>query len=496
VPEVFARLDSISKRFDVVNALSDVSIAFRLGEVHALLGENGAGKSTLVRILAGVVQPDSGTLSIDGRPVTLDPLTAIRKGIATIYQDRMLVPQLTIAENVLLGREPTRGGQWVRSHEQMRKAREALLTIGLSANPRTPVHQLSIAEQQLVVIARALTQSARLLILDEPTPALTNHETDRLFQCIDDLRKRDIAILYITHRLHEVVRIADTVSVLKDGRLQRTLPVGNATEDAVIRLMIGRALGALFPEFAPPSTRTVMEVEHLTAHDGAFVDVSFTLKQGEIVGIAGLEGSGKSSLAAALVGATRLRSGTINLDGKPFRPRKVRHAVNAGIAYVPPDRRRQGLMPNFSVVANITISVLRHFSMAGMVRSARERLAARKLATQLHISGEVEDHIRTLSGGNQQKAMFARALCTGASVMVLDEPVAGVDIGAKADIYRALRDLCEAGKSMVVVSSDMTELLGLCHRILVLRQGRVSAEFPAASVTEEDLLRAQLPVAS
>jgi rhamnose transport system ATP-binding protein len=495
VLEEFARLEHITKSFDSARALSGVSIGFRPGEVHALLGENGAGKSTLVRILAGVVQPDSGTVIINGRPAALDPASAIGMGIATIYQDRMLVPQLTVAENILLGREPVRGGLWIRSGTQAQRTREALRTIGLETNLRAPVKELSIADQQLVVIARALTQRAHLLILDEPTPALTNYEIERLFQCISDLRERGMAVLYITHRLREVARIADRVSVLKDGELQDTLPVAEATEDRAIRLMIGRSLGALFPERAIPTRHRVLEVAHITAQDGSFSNVSFELNQGEILGVAGLEGSGKSSLASALAGATKLSGGALILNGRRFRPHGVRGAINAGIAYIPPDRRRQGLLPNFSVLANITISVLRRFSIGGVVRRSAEHAKAMELAGQLRISGEIEDHVRTLSGGNQQKVLFARALCTGARVLILDEPVAGVDVGAKADIYRTLKKLADSGTAMILISSDMMELLGLCHRIIVLRQGRVSAEFPAADATEEALLRAQLPSA-
>jgi rhamnose transport system ATP-binding protein len=492
--ETVAALDSVTKRFGAVTAVDDVSLAFAAGETHALLGENGAGKSTIVRLLAGVHQPDEGTVSIGGEAGVSGPGDAIERGVATIYQDRVLVPQLSVAENITLGREPAYGRSLVNRRAQARRAGEVLEDIGLEVDPGTLVADLSIAGQQLVAIAKALIGRVRLLIFDEPTAALTTRETEHLFQLIGRLKATGVAVIYITHRLHEVIEIADRVSVLKDGSLQGTLEPEGLTENAMVQLMIGRELGELFPTLPEPRPEVVLEVEDATDSDERFRDVSLTVRAGEIVCIAGLDGSRKVDVAAALAGDTRLRSGRMTLNGERYAPSSVKAAVDRGVAFIPGDRLREALFGNFSLRETITVSKLDRFSRFGVVQAGRERQEAGRLATALNVKGRLGDPILNLSGGNQQKALFARALFTTGRVLVLVEPTAGVDVGARAEIYSLIAGLAAEGAAIVVVSSDVTEMLGLGHRIVVMSEGVVTAELSGSEATEEAVVRAQLPV--
>jgi ABC-type sugar transport system ATPase subunit len=382
----------------------------------------------------------------------------------------------------------------VGAREQRRAAETALAMVDLAIDPALRVEQLTVGDQQLVAIAKALSQDARLLILDEPTAALTGYEADRLMRLLRDFRDRGIGILYISHRLAEIAALADRVTVLKDGALQVTLPIEEAPEDVLVRHMIGRDLGELFPAWVAPRERVVMEVRGATALDGTFRDVSFDLHAGEILGVAGLEGSGKEDLADALAGGRPLGGGTIAVQGKPLRSGSVGRALRAGVGYIPPDRRHQALFPNLSVVESITLSSLKSFTKLGLIQPSAQRRAAGELASRVGVRGDVAGSAFSLSGGNQQKTVLARVLCRQTQVLVLAEPTAGVDVGAKAEIYRILAELAGAGTAIVVVSSEMTELLGCCHRIMVLRNGELSAELAGEGATEESLLLAQLPI--
>jgi ABC-type sugar transport system ATPase subunit len=493
VSSAIAGLLEVSKRFGPIVALDGVSLDLEQGTVHAVVGENGAGKSTLVNILSGVLPPDTGTVTLAGTEVRFrSPSDAMRAGISTIYQERALVPQLTLGENILLGRERTRL-RLIQRRKANAAARSFLDQVGLSIDPRRRTGALPVALQQLVAIAKALSLQAHVLILDEPTAALTSDEAENLFALIDGLREKGLAILYITHRLREVERLADTVTVLKDGRLVRTMPSEGVDESVIVPLMVGREIDRLFPALPEPRDELMLEASNLEL-PGEFSDVSLRVRACEIVGIAGLEGSGKSALARALAGADRRSAGSVRVCGKPLTAHGVGEALRLGLGYIPPDRRAQAIIHTFSVRASITLAGLRRFSWFGFVKLRRERHGAHAIRERLDIkTRSLEAPIRTLSGGNQQKVVLGRVLFAGSDVLVCDEPTAGVDVGARAEIYAVLAELAAQGAAIVVVSSDVLELIGLCHRIVVMREGRVVAEFAHGSVNEEELVRAQLP---
>ncbi|MGD9734695.1 MAG: sugar ABC transporter ATP-binding protein [Solirubrobacterales bacterium] len=491
--EPVAALRGVTRRFDAVTALDDVSIDFHVGTVHALLGENGSGKSTTVRILTGALTPDEGTVAIDGQDVAFaTPRAAIDAGIAAAYQESALVPHLTVAQNVVLGHERTRLG--VLAGGARAEARRWLDEVGLEVRPEARVSRLSVAEQQLVAIAKALSLQARVLILDEPTAALNGTEVDHLIGLVRTLRDRGLAIVYITHRLAEVAQIADTVTVLKDGRLVTTRPAAGLTEDEIVPLMVGREVTQLYPERPAPADDVVLSASGLRTSDGRVQVDAFELHAGEIVGIAGLEGSGRSVLARMLAGVEPGASGELVLRGEALARPTPGRALRRGLGYVPPDRRRQAIVPTFSVGRSITLASLWSFSHVSVIRPRAERERARRFIDRFAIKAAgASAPIRTLSGGNQQKVVLSRVLCAGTRVLVCDEPTAGVDIGARGEIYHALSGLAADGHGVVVSSSDMLELLGLCHRIVVMREGRPALEIPADGASEEVLMRAQLP---
>lgn len=488
-----AGLADVSKRFGSIVALDGVTLDLEEGAVHAVVGENGAGKSTLVNILSGVLQPDAGTVTLAGAETKLrTPSDAMQEGISTIYQERALVPQLTVRENILLGRESTRL-RLIQTRRADSIARSFLAQVGLSIDPRRRIASLPLALQQLVAIAKALSLDAQVLILDEPTAALTADEAENLFALIGGLREKGLAILYITHRLREVERLADTITVLKDGRLVRTMPAEGVSESVIVPLMVGREIDRLFPTLPEPGQDVMLEVNDLEL-PGAFRNVSLAVRAGEIVGVAGLEGSGKSALAKVLAGADVASHGIVRVHGKPVTGRGINKALRLGLGYIPPDRRAQAIIRTFSVRASITLAGLRQFSWLGFVKLRKERHGAQAVRERLDIkTRSLEAPIWTLSGGNQQKVVLGRVLATGSDVLVCDEPTAGVDVGARAEIYTLLAELATQGSCVVVVSSDVLELMGLCHRVVVLREGRVVAEFAHGAVSEEELVRAQLP---
>ena len=493
MPSAVAGLLDVSKSFGSIAALDGVTVELTGGAVHAIVGENGAGKSTMVNILSGVLSPDSGNVMLAGVPVKFRaPSDAMRAGIATIYQERALVQQLTVGENIVLGHERSRFGVIEKRREQS-FARSFLDQVQLGVNPRRRLASLQLAEQQLVAIAKALSLNAQLLILDEPTAALTSDEAENLFSLIGRLREQGIAVLYITHRLREVERIADTVTVLKDGRLVRTMGALGATEAVIVPLMVGREVDQLFPTLPTSTEDVVLEARDLEL-PGQLRGASLVIRAGEIAGIAGLEGSGKSALARVLAGSEAPSRGSIQVRGKSLKGRGILEALSHGVGYIPPDRRAQAIIRTFSVRASMTLAGLQRFSRFGFVINRRERRAANAIRERLDIrTRSIEVPVLTLSGGNQQKVVLGRVLVAGSDVLVCDEPTAGVDVGARAEIYEILAELATQGAAIVVVSSDVLELMGLCHRILVMREGRIVEEFRQGSASEEDLVRAQLP---
>jgi ABC-type sugar transport system ATPase subunit len=484
----------VTKRFDAVVALDRVSLSFQPGTVHALLGENGSGKSTTVKILSGVLRPDEGSVFVDGQEVHFhSPRQALHNGIAAVYQDSSLVPELSVAANIMLGHELARMG--ILSGRDLQAAERWLQQVGLQMDPRRRTSTLSIGQQQLAAIAKALSLQARILIFDEPTATLTRHEIDHLFELIDRLRASDLVVVYITHRLAEVKRIADTITVLKDGRVVDTLPAPEATEQHIVRLMVGREVGSIFPQTPGRTDKPMLLAKDLVSQDGYVSVPVLTIHGGEIVGIAGIEGSGRSTLARMLAGIEPLKSGSITVGGHPVVRRALWRSLRRAIGYVPPDRRRQALFPLFSVRSSITLSSLKRLTRLGVLSPLLERKVAEKAQHEFRIrTASLSAPITTLSGGNQQKVVLARIVTTGARVLVCDEPTAGVDVGARSEIYSLFGTLAGQGVAFVLSSSDLQELLGLCDRIVVMRQGRIVAEYGRGQVSEEDLAFIQLPV--
>jgi len=486
------QMRDIVKTFPGVRALDGVDLVVRPGQVHCLLGQNGAGKSTLIKVLAGAHRPDSGEISWRGQPVVLaTPDTAITLGISTIYQELDLVPGLSVAENIFLGHEMSSAGL-LRRGDTRRAARALLARLGHSEiRADREVGTLPASGQQIVSMARALSHDTRLIVMDEPSAALDQQEVQALFRVIRDLTAQDIAVVYISHRLEEIRQVGDRVTVLKDGRTVATdLAARKTPTTELIRLMTGREIAYVFPTrpAADRAAATVLEVSGL-ALDKSFADVSFSVRAGEIVGLAGLVGSGRSEILESVYGARRPTRGTVSVDGRRLRPGSVGAAVKAGVGLAPEERKSQGLLLDQSVYRNITMSSLGRFARAGFLDRGAERAAAAELTTALDVRPTgVERPVRTLSGGNQQKVVLARWLLRECRVLLLDEPTRGVDVGARSEIYALIRSLAARGVAVVVVSSEMEEVLGLADRVLVVREGQVVHEGPAEEIDEHGVL--------
>ncbi|MGI3778623.1 MAG: sugar ABC transporter ATP-binding protein [Janthinobacterium lividum] len=473
---------AIAKTFGPVRALSGVTFSAWPGEIHALMGENGAGKSTLMKILSGVHQADpGGTIHLAGAPVTIpDPAAARALGIVTIHQELALSPNLSVAENIWLGREPRRLGLVDRAAMRER-SRPVLERLGVAFNAGTPVASLSIAERQLVEIARALAGDARVLVMDEPTTSLSARETDRLFALVRQLRAEGLAIIYISHRMAEIDALADRVSVLRDGASVGTLTRDELTAERLIRMMVGRDLSTFYTKShaapaAEPSAAPLLAVDDIA--DGVRVHgCSFALERGEVLGIAGLVGAGRTELARLICGIDRRTSGTMRLEGRALACRTPREAVDAGLVYLTEDRKSLGLYLDMSVRHNIAIDVADRDARAGVMDFAAARRRSQAAIRRLSVrTGGDAINVGALSGGNQQKVLLARLLETGPRVLFLDEPTRGVDIGAKSEIYRLIDELARAGMGVVVISSEMAEIIGVCDRTLVMREGRLVGE--------------------
>jgi ribose transport system ATP-binding protein len=485
------RLRGVSKWFPGVQALRRVDFDLRPGELHVLFGENGAGKSTLINIVAGALRPDEGEIELRGRPVQFRSVhDARQRGISAVFQEFSLVPDLTIEENLFLGAEPTAGGL-INKREMRRRAEEALSRLGFPLRPRMRVNRLSRAEQQMVEIAKAFRTNLSILILDEPTAALTERETERLFQLVLSSKQQGVGIIYITHRMNEIHRIGDRATVLRDGSRVDTLDVRAATPEKLVELMTGRTVEAFFPRINHCPGEELLAVEHLTM--GSLVhDVSLTVRAGEIVGLAGLIGSGKSEVGRACFGLEPIRAGTIRLMGRVVSRPTPGAMLRAGVAYVPSDRRTEGLVIERNVRENIALSALPSPDFSGRVwlRRRNERAICLRLARQLRLAPiAIERAVAFFSGGNQQKVVLAKGLTRNPRVYILDEPTMGVDVGAKAEVYNFIRDLVERTKAgILLISSDLPEILHLANRAYVMHRGRLRAELRGAELTEQAVL--------
>lgn len=486
----------IAKSFPGVQALKGVSLQCYPGEIHALVGENGAGKSTLMKVLAGAQQPDRGTIIINGEAQQLaDPRAARTLGISAIYQEFNLLPHMTVAENITLGDEPRGRYGWLKLSERDAVAQAALDLLGARIHVQQPLSELSVAEQQLVEISKALWHNAEIIIMDEPSAALTDAELEKLFEIIGALKVRGVTVLYVSHRLEEIFHIAERVTVLKDGERIGTLPVAETSEGQIVQMMVGRKLSQLYPSDGHLKGDVVLEVRQITTD--RLHELSFQLRRGEILGIAGLVGAGRTELVRALFGAEPILSGDVILEGQSLLPLSPARAIDAGIGFVTEDRKEEGLILDLSVRQNITLPSLRRFQRLGFMREEAEAVVARRAVEELRIQTPgIEQAVRYLSGGNQQKVVLAKWLNiegkrgdgSGPAVLLFDEPTRGVDVGAKAEIYELMRVLTRRGMAILMVSSELPEILGMSDRILVMRDGYLAGELAGATAGEEAIV--------
>jgi rhamnose transport system ATP-binding protein len=484
------RVNGVCKSFGPNRVLDRVTLSLCPGEIHAIVGENGAGKSTLMNVLGGVHRPDGGTILLDGRLLTFrDPLDAIQHGISTVHQELSLFPNRSIAQNVFSGREPTNRLGFIRWNVLNDNARRLLRRLGTDLDPAMPLGGLGVGAQQLVEIAKALSQRARVLILDEPTSALSEPDADRLFAVLRELRATGVAIVYISHKLAEVLALADEISVLRDGRLVGTLGAAEATEAQLVGMMVGRKLGA--PAVRTPRTGAIVFQADGLTRAGRFTDVSFTLAAGEILGFAGLMGAGRTEVARAIFGADPLDRGVMRLDGHVLRIDSPRTAIRRGLAYLTEDRKALGLFLPMSVRSNVIVAGLPRFvTPRGFLRTRDIGAAAAQFMDRLDIRPRDDEvQVNRLSGGNQQKVLLAKWLCARPRVLIADEPTRGVDVAAKARIHRHLIELAQEGTSVLLISSELPEVLALSDRVAVFRNGRIVATLDRETATEEAVMR-------
>ncbi len=488
---VLLSMEHIGKSFPGVRALDDVTLEVRAGEVHALVGENGAGKSTLMKILTGALPKDAGVIRLDGREVSIQsPADALALGISMIHQELTLIPYLDVGQNIFLGREPLLPFgriDWKTLYEQ---ARQQLQKMEIDLDPHRTVADLSIAQQQMVEIAKALSGQARLIIMDEPTSSLSERETEKLFELIRSLRRQGVTIIYISHRIEEIFEIADRVTVLRDGKYVGTYKVSEVTPADLVRKMVGRDIQELFQKQEAEKQNVVLEVKHLTGA-GCLQDISFGLRRGEILGLAGLVGSGRTRLSRALFGAEQIEHGEIWIEGQRVTMDSPETAIRHGMGLVPEDRKSQALFLNMAVEANIVISALPHLARAGVIDHPRAHALALEYAKKLDIrTPSLSQLAKNLSGGNQQKTVIARWLTLNPRILILDEPTRGIDVGAKAEIHALMSQLAKQGMGILMISSELLEVLGVSDRILVMREGRTAGEFLRGQATEDKIMMA------
>ena len=484
------RMAGIVKEFPGVRALRGVDLDVRGGEIHAILGENGAGKSTLVKILSGVYGPTRGTIELDGEEVSVDSVQGARRlGIGAIYQELALLGNLTVAENIFLGRELRRGRYFADRKVSVGRTVEILARVGASFPPKMPVSRLSVGQQQMVEIGRALSEDVRLLILDEPTASLAEHETEKLLGIVEDLRSHGIGIVYISHRLGEIERLADRITVLRDGERVTTVGRGELPRDELVRTMVGRRIDNYYVKSEAPKGDRVLEVEDIVG-ENLPAPASFSVRAGEVLGFAGLVGSGRTELARLVFGADRMRGGVIRLSGEPVRIRDPRDAIASGIALVPEDRKDQGLLLRQSVADNITTCTVNHGSRLGFVNRRRLRGQVTQAISDLSIrASSPRQVVASLSGGNQQKVSVAKWLLREPRVLILDEPTRGVDVGARVELYRLINGLAARGTAIVLISSELPEVLAMSDRVMVMRAGEIVAELQGDAASQEAVMR-------
>lgn len=485
----------LSKTFSGIKALDNVQLAVRRGEVHALMGENGAGKSTFMKILIGLLKPDSGDIFFEGAPLQVKNVhDSLQKGISMIHQEILMVPELTVAQNIFLGRETTRFMPgWLDDQTIYRKANEILTQMGVSLDVRTPMKYLSVAEMQMVEIAKAISNDAKVIIMDEPTSAISDKEVATLFSIINDLTKKGVAIIYISHKMDEIFTIADTITVLRDGRYIATKSATELDTNRLISLMVGREIDSLFPDAVELGGQEALSVKNL-GRKGSFSGISFTVKAGEILGMAGLMGAGRTEIARAIFGLDRFDEGEIAVNGNLVSIACPQDAMQHGIGYVSEDRKALGFIPNMTVKENITLGNLSNYTQGLFIQQKQEAKIASEVAENLRIKTHTLDQkVANLSGGNQQKVVIGKVLLASPRIIILDEPTRGIDIGAKSEIYKLIRQLTASGIAVIMISSELPELVGMSDRILVLSEGKQTTILSKQEATQETIMAHAMP---
>ncbi|WP_163531173.1 sugar ABC transporter ATP-binding protein [Halobacillus ihumii] len=489
----FIEMRKINKSFAGNQVLKDVDFTVYTGEVHALMGENGAGKSTLIKVLTGIHPKDSGTIQLKGEDVTFtNPKQAEHKGIVVIHQELNIIPHLTVTQNMFLGKELTYGKSGILKMKEMRQQTlENLERLGVTnINPDEEAGHLSVGKQQMVEIARAVSTNAEMIIMDEPTAALTEREIERLFDVVNSLREQNVSIVYISHRMEEIFQICDRITVLRDGSYVGTEHISETSFKAIVKMMVGRELGERFPERTSVVGDVVLEVTNL-ARTGLFTDVSFTVHQGEILGVAGLMGAGRTEIMEAIFGSRKKSHGSISLNGQPLTIKHPQDAIRSGIGYITEDRKDEGLVLNLSIRENMALTNLKAISKNGVISSSNEMKLIDELIDKLHVrtTGR-EQEVRSLSGGNQQKVVIAKWLGIKPKLLILDEPTRGVDVGAKKEIYHIMNELTEQGVAIIMVSSELPEVLGVSDRIMVIHEGKVARIIDRDEADQEKVMAA------
>jgi ribose transport system ATP-binding protein len=491
--DILVSMEGIEKSFPGVHALNQCRFQLRAGEVHALLGENGAGKSTMMKVLAGIYAPDAGRILYKGKEVTIaGPRAAQALGISMIHQELNLMPHLTLAQNVFIGREPRRGVRfWLNEGALNAQTEQLFQSMHLNLDPSTKVADLTVAKQQMVEIAKALSYHSEVLIMDEPTAALTETEIDELFRMINQLRARGVGIVYISHRLEEIKRICNRITIMRDGHYINTVDAQDVSIDQIISMMVGRTIYESAPEVPDrPNQETVLAVKGLN-RAGVLKDINFTLKKGEILGFAGLMGAGRTEVARAVFGADRIDTGEIYVQGRRAQIKTPSDAVRYGIGYLSEDRKRYGLALGMDVESNVVLAAFKKFlGRLGWVNRGKTRRTAQQYVETLAIkTPTIQQRVRNLSGGNQQKVVIGKWLTADTDILIFDEPTRGIDVGAKSEIYKLLNDLAHQGKSIIMISSELPEVLRMSHRIIVMCEGRITGELSAAEATQEGIMK-------
>lgn len=490
------RVREISKSFSGVKALDNIHFDLKKGEVHALMGENGAGKSTFMKILIGLVTPDSGEVLLENESLIGSNVNeTLKKGISMIHQEILIIPELTVAQNIFLGREREVSGKsgmlsgWLNDSDINQRAAALLDRMGVNIAPKAKMKHLSVAQMQMVEIAKAISNDAKVIIMDEPTSAISDKEVETLFQIIRDLKAEGVSIIYISHKMDEIFRISDTITVLRDGKYIGTKSAAELDQNALIAMMVGREIGQMFPEATRPVGQEVLSVRNL-GKAGKFSNISFHVKSGEILGLAGLMGAGRTEIARAIFGMDEWDEGEITMKEMPLRARTPREAIDRGIGYVSEDRKGLGFIPSMSVKDNITLSSMSNHRKGGFIDTHSEQSVTEKMIADLKIkTAGTGQHVTYLSGGNQQKVVIGKVLLASPEIIILDEPTRGVDVGAKFEIYKLIRSLADRGMAIIMISSELPEILGLSDRILVLSKGKQTALLSKAEATQEVIMR-------